>query len=110
MGESKQPDAKRNEAQQAGEYGSSYRRGIDDIKTLGGRAMWVASEFRLPGHPRPTTESQDIWNDDPPRDSTATSIPSHDLIIGIQSGSVQRLPRPRFQPIRLGLSVWASQP
>jgi hypothetical protein len=54
--------------------------------------MWVASEFRLPGHPRPTTESQDIWNDDPPRDSTATSIPSHDLIIGIQSGSVQPLP------------------
>ena len=76
VGESKQPDAKQNEAQQAGEYGTSYRRGIDDIKTLGGRAMWVASEFRLPGHPRPTTESQDIWNDDPPRDSTATSIPT----------------------------------
>jgi hypothetical protein len=67
--------------------------------------MWVTSELRLPGHPGPTAGSQDTRNDDPPRDSTATSIPSHDLIIGIQSSSVQPLPRPRLQPIRLGLSA-----
>jgi hypothetical protein len=67
--------------------------------------MWVAPELRLPGHPGPATESQDIWNDDPPRDSTATSILSHDRIIGSQSSSVQPLPRSRLPPIWMGVSA-----
>jgi hypothetical protein len=71
--------------------------------------MWVASGFRLPGHPGPATESQDIWNDDPPRDSAATSILSHDRVIGIQSSPVQPLLRFRLPPLRMGVSAkrWA---
>jgi hypothetical protein len=89
---SQQPDANPNEAHQDGEHGASDRSGVDDMKTLGGRAMWMPSELRLPGHPGPATESQDIWNDDPPWDSTATSIPSHDRIIGIQNSPIEPLP------------------
>jgi hypothetical protein len=50
--------------------------------------MWVPSELRLPGHPGPATASQNTWDDDPPWDSAATSIFSHDRIIGIQNSWV----------------------
>jgi hypothetical protein len=43
----------------------------------------MRSELRLSGHPRPATESEDVWNDYPFGDSAATSfLSSHDHIIG----------------------------
>jgi hypothetical protein len=58
--------------------------------------MGMRTELSLSGHPRPATESQDIWNDYPFGDSAATSIlSSHDYVIGVWQCPVQECPPDR---------------
>jgi hypothetical protein len=51
----------------------------------------MRTELSLAGHPRPATESQDIWNDYPFGDSAATSLlSSHGYSIGAWQCPVQQ--------------------
>lgn len=65
----------------------------------------MRTELSLSGHPRPATESQDIWNDYPFGDSAATSLlSSHGYIIGAWQCPVQQ-----SSYEAASISTWQSQ-